>query len=140
MLLLHGGPGSTHEYFECLEDFFPRENIEFIYYDQLGSAYSDNITDESLWDMDRPVLKEIKAIEAAKDFGNPRYMELLGPNFCNKFICRLPMDKWPDPVTRAFKPINNKIMTKKMDLSMISMEEWETWYFTSLMVKPLGEQ
>ncbi|HMQ59946.1 MAG TPA: hypothetical protein PKE06_04715 [Flavilitoribacter sp.] len=36
LLLLHGGPGATHEYFECLESFFPKEGIEFIYYDQLG--------------------------------------------------------------------------------------------------------
>ena len=41
LLLLHGGPGSTHEYFESLEGYLPAEGIEFIYYDQLGSAYSD---------------------------------------------------------------------------------------------------
>ena len=38
VLLLHGGPGATHEYFECFENFLPVEGIEFIYYDQLGSA------------------------------------------------------------------------------------------------------
>ncbi|MBM4162713.1 MAG: proline iminopeptidase, partial [Ignavibacteria bacterium] len=36
LLLLHGGPGATHEYFECFESFLPPEGIEFIYYDQLG--------------------------------------------------------------------------------------------------------
>src|SRR5512140_2989156 len=34
LLLLHGGPGATHEYFESFESFLPREGIEFIYYDQ----------------------------------------------------------------------------------------------------------
>jgi hypothetical protein len=34
MLLLHGGPGITHEYFECFEDFLPQQGIEFFYYDQ----------------------------------------------------------------------------------------------------------
>jgi len=53
LLLLHGGPGGTHEYFECLESFLPAEGIEFIYYDQLGSAYSDQPDDPSLWTLDR---------------------------------------------------------------------------------------
>src|ERR1700756_127537 len=35
ILTLHGGPGFTHEYFECFEDFLPQEGIEFYYYDQL---------------------------------------------------------------------------------------------------------
>jgi proline iminopeptidase len=33
VLLLHGGPGFTHDYFECFEDFLPKEGIEFYYYD-----------------------------------------------------------------------------------------------------------
>ncbi|HJU84724.1 MAG TPA: proline iminopeptidase-family hydrolase [Holophagaceae bacterium] len=53
VLLLHGGPGGTHEYFECFEDFLPKEGIEFYYYDQLGSYYSDQPKDESLWTVER---------------------------------------------------------------------------------------
>src|SRR5437867_248332 len=53
LLLLHGGPGFTHEYFECFEDFLPQAGVEFYYYDQLGSAYSDQPTDSSLWTIDR---------------------------------------------------------------------------------------
>ena len=49
MLTLHGGPGATHEYFECFEDFLPRHGIEFYYYDQLGSYYSDQPDDPKLW-------------------------------------------------------------------------------------------
>src|SRR5204863_6470629 len=41
VLLLHGGPGFTHDYFECFEDFLPAAGIEFYYYDQLGVGYSD---------------------------------------------------------------------------------------------------
>src|SRR5258708_7844515 len=33
VLLLHGGPGGTHEFFESFENFLPKECIEFIYYD-----------------------------------------------------------------------------------------------------------
>jgi proline iminopeptidase len=53
MLLLHGGPGCTHEYFECFEDFLPQAGVTFYYYDQLGSAYSDQPDDKSLWTVDR---------------------------------------------------------------------------------------
>jgi proline iminopeptidase len=41
VLLLHGGPGATHEYFEAFDSYFPSACIEYFYYDQLGSACSD---------------------------------------------------------------------------------------------------
>ena len=53
VLTLHGGPGCTHEYFECFEDFLPQAGIQFFYYDQLGSHYSDQPDDPSLWTIDR---------------------------------------------------------------------------------------
>jgi proline iminopeptidase len=53
MLLLHGGPGATHEYFECFEDFLPAAGVEFYYYDQLGSHYSDQPKDDALWRVER---------------------------------------------------------------------------------------
>jgi proline iminopeptidase len=55
VLLLHGGPGFTHDYFECFEDFLPPAGIEFYYYDQLGVGYSDVPTDTSLWTISRYV-------------------------------------------------------------------------------------
>ena len=45
VLLLHGGPGATHEYFEAFDSWFPGAGIEYYYYDQLGSAYSDQPAD-----------------------------------------------------------------------------------------------
>lgn len=53
VLTLHGGPGATHEYLECFEDFLPQHGIEFYYYDQLGSGNSDQPEDKSLWTIDR---------------------------------------------------------------------------------------
>ncbi len=53
VLLLHGGPGLTHEYFECMESFLPQAGVEFYYYDQLGSHYSDRPTDTALWSVER---------------------------------------------------------------------------------------
>src|SRR3989337_279518 len=64
VLLLHGGPGATHEYFECFESFLPAEGIEFIYYDQLGCGNSDNPMDTSLWDLSRYV-EEVEQIRIA---------------------------------------------------------------------------
>ena len=64
VLLLHGGPGCTHEYFESFESFLPAEGIEFIYYDQLGSAYSDQPKDTSLWDLSRFV-EEVEQVRIA---------------------------------------------------------------------------
>jgi proline iminopeptidase len=178
LLLLHGGPGATHEYFEALEGWLPPEGIEFIYYDQLGSAYSDQPKDPDLWTVDRfvdeveqvrqalgldrtnfyllghswggilaveyalrhgehlkglvisnmmmsipdydryarevlakqmdpAVLAEIDALEAKGQTETPRYMELLGPNFYAKHICRLP--ELPDAVERAFAKLNRDI-------------------------------
>lgn len=53
LLTLHGGPGATHEYFECFEDYLPKRKIEYYYYDQLDSAYSDKPNDKSLWTIER---------------------------------------------------------------------------------------
>lgn len=47
VLLLHGGPGMTHEIYESFDGFFPQEGIEYYYYDQLGSYYSDQPKDLS---------------------------------------------------------------------------------------------
>ena len=64
VLLLNGGPGATHEYFECLENFLPQENIEFIYYDQLACGNSDNPKDTSLYDLARYV-EEVEQVRQA---------------------------------------------------------------------------
>ncbi|HEX2609144.1 MAG TPA: proline iminopeptidase-family hydrolase [Flavisolibacter sp.] len=180
ILLLHGGPAMTHEYMECFESFFPKEGFEFYEYDQLGSYYSDQPTDSSLWttarfveeveqvrkaigadasnfyilgnswggilgmeyalkyqanmkglivsnmvasapeygrysvevlakQMDPKVLAEVRSIESKGDFSNPRYMELLIPNFYHEHLCRLPV--WPDAVNRSMKHANGVVYT-----------------------------
>jgi proline iminopeptidase len=180
VLLLNGGPGATHEYFECFESFFPQQDIEFIYYDQLGCGLSDNPKDTSMWDLfrfveeveqvrkalnltkdnfyllghswggilamqyalkyqdnlkgliisnmmsscpdygkyaqevlapqfDQKILDTIRQIEKKGDFQNPKYMELLMPNFYAKHICRIPLDQWPEPITRSFSKINQSL-------------------------------
>src|SRR5579872_6114389 len=53
VLLLHGGPGATHEYLEACDSYLPAAGVEYYYYDQLGSAWSDQPDDGSLWDLER---------------------------------------------------------------------------------------
>ncbi len=64
VLLLHGGPGMTHEIYECFDGYFPQEGIEYYYYDQLGSYYSDQPDDLSLWDTARFV-EEVEQVRQA---------------------------------------------------------------------------
>ncbi|MCA8829737.1 proline iminopeptidase-family hydrolase [Hymenobacter pini] len=177
LLLLNGGPGATHEYFECMESFLPREGVEIIYYDQLGCGNSDNPQDTSMWSLPRyveeveqvrqalkldkdnfyllghswggilaaeyalkhqqhlkglvisnmmmsipaynkyadevlapqmkpEVLREIRQIEARKDFDNPRYMQLLEPNFYAEHLCRVPL---PEPAARSLGKTNRSL-------------------------------
>lgn len=64
VLLLHGGPGMTHQQFANFKDYLPQEGIEFIWYDQLGSAYSDQPSDSTLWTIDRFV-DEVEQVRIA---------------------------------------------------------------------------
>jgi proline iminopeptidase len=200
VLLLNGGPGATHEYFECFENFLPAEGIEFIYYDQLGCGNADNPNDTSMWDLPRyveeveqvrkalkldntnfyllghswggilameyatkyqnnmkgliisnmmascpeygkyadevlskqmapEVLKEIRDIEARKDFSNPRYMELLIPNFYEKHILRFPAKDWPEPVNRSLAKTNQSLYVTMQGPSEFGisgkLEKWD---------------
>ncbi len=48
LVLLHGGPGSTHNYFEVLDEFANQDHRQLIMYDQLGcgqSSIPDNTPD-----------------------------------------------------------------------------------------------
>jgi proline iminopeptidase len=64
LLLLHGGPGATHEYFEACDSFLPAAGIEYYYYDQLGSAWSDQPEDPDLWNIPRFV-DEVEQVRVA---------------------------------------------------------------------------
>ena len=200
VLLLHGGPGATHEAFEAFDSYFPGAGIEYYYYDQLGSAFSDQPHDPSLWDTDRfvdevdqvraalklgpdnfylygqswggilaieyalkhqdqlkglvisnmmssipaynayaktvlmpqmdpAVLSEVQAIEARKDFENPRYAELLMANFYTEHFLRMPLDQWPEPVNRTFARLNREVYVPMQGPSEMGasgkLESWD---------------
>jgi proline iminopeptidase len=64
VLVLHGGPGATHEYLEVCDSFLPGAGIEYYYYDQLGSGFSDQPDDPSLWELQRFV-DEVEQVRLA---------------------------------------------------------------------------
>src|SRR5690349_11744040 len=69
ILTLHGGPGCTHEYFECFEQFFSKEHYQIIFYDQLGSYHSDQPDDPSLWTVER-FCEEVEQVRQALNLEN----------------------------------------------------------------------
>jgi proline iminopeptidase len=200
LLLLHGGPGMTHEYFEALDSYLPGAGVEYYFYDQLGSYYSDQPEDPALWElprfveeveqvrqalglgrdnffllghswggllaieyalahgqhlkglvisnmmasipaynayaqqvlmprMDPGVLAELRRIEAAGDYKNPRYFELLLPHHYVHHVLRMPADQWPDPVNRTFKHLNEAIYVPMQGPSELGasgkLERWD---------------
>ena len=64
VLLLHGGPGFTHEYLEAFDSYFPGAGFEYYYYDQLGSYYSEQPDIPELWEVPRFV-EEVEQVRQA---------------------------------------------------------------------------
>lgn len=64
VLLLHGGPGFSHEYLEAFESFLPQAGIEMYYYDQLGCNNSDQPDDPALWTLAR-YTQEVEEVRRA---------------------------------------------------------------------------
>ena len=79
VLLLHGGPGATHEYFEAFDSFLPGAGVEYYYYDQLGSAYSDQPNDSTLWTIPRFV-DEVEQVRVALGLDSTNFV-LLGQSW-----------------------------------------------------------
>jgi len=200
VLLLHGGPGVTHEVYEVFDSYFPAAGIEYYYYDQLGSHFSDQPDDPSLWElprfveeveqvrkglhldqdnfyllgqswggllaieyalkyqehlkglvisnmmssipayneyarktlmpaMDQQALAEIMRLESAKRYDEPRYMELLIPNFYMQHVLRVPPEQWPEPVNRALAHLNKKVYVLMQGPSEMGasgkLEKWD---------------
>ncbi len=76
LLLLHGGPGSSSEYFEAMDSYLPGAEIEYYYYDQLGSYRSDKPDNDDLWRRDRFV-EEVEQVRTALGLGPDNFC-LLG--------------------------------------------------------------
>ncbi len=79
VLLLHGGPGCTHEQFGNFEGYLPNEEIEYIYYDQLDSYYSDKPNDSTLWTTEHFV-EEVEQVRKALNLNKDNFY-LLGQSW-----------------------------------------------------------
>lgn len=79
VLLLHGGPAFTHEAFEAFDSYFPGAEIEYYYYDQLGSYYSDQPDEADLWEIPRFV-EEVEQVRQALGLNEDNFY-LLGQSW-----------------------------------------------------------
>ena len=79
VLLLHGGPGGTHEGFENFDGYLPNAEIEYIYYDQLDSYYSDKPNDSTLWTIELYV-DEVEQVRKALNLDKDNFY-LLGQSW-----------------------------------------------------------
>jgi proline iminopeptidase len=79
VLLLHGGPGGTHEAFENFDGYLPNKEIEYIYYDQLDSYYSDKPNDSTLWTIEHFV-EEVEQVRKALNLDKHNFY-LLGQSW-----------------------------------------------------------
>lgn len=79
VLLLHGGPGGTHEQFGNFDGYLPNEEIEYIYYDQLDSYYSDKPNDSTLWTT-KHYVEEVEQVRKALNLSKDNFY-LLGQSW-----------------------------------------------------------
>ncbi|MBD3580947.1 alpha/beta fold hydrolase [Flavobacterium selenitireducens] len=70
LLLLHGGPGHGHEYFENFPEALNSANVTVYFYDQLGAYFSDQPDDAAIWNVDRFVteVEEVRVGLGLTDF------------------------------------------------------------------------
>jgi proline iminopeptidase len=92
---------------------------------QLYNAYANDVLMPA---MDQAVLAEIKKFETEGTTGDPRYEQLLMEHHYALHVCRLPLEDWPDPVTRALAHINPAIYVPMQGPSELGMSgTLETW-------------
>ena len=200
VLLLHGGPGAAHDYFECFEDFLPKEGIEYYYYDQLGCGNSDAPADTTLWNLPRYVeeveqvrkglgldnfyllghswgsmltmeylqkyqshvkaaiisnmtassksyleytaklkteilspqdIASYDSLDRLKAYNTTQFQDLLMSKLYTKVICRMPIENWPEPLSRAFKKFNNTIYIQMQGVDEFhvtgNLKDWDMW-------------
>lgn len=198
VLLLHGGPGFSHDYLEAMESFLPQVGIEMYYYDQLGVGNSDISDIPALWTLERytteveevrrglgldhfvlyghswggilgieyalkyqehlrglvisnmaasmqsylkrtaalkqqllsaELLARLNTLETAKDYDNPEYKGIIQEHLYPWMLCRI--NPWPEPVTRAFRLVNEKIYNQMQGKSEFevtgNLKDWDRW-------------
>jgi proline iminopeptidase len=76
-----------------------------------------------------PLLQRLNALEAARDFDNPEYEQIILTHLYTKIICRL--DLWPDALMRSFKHLNKAIYVQMQGPSEFevsgNLKDWSVW-------------
>jgi proline iminopeptidase len=74
-------------------------------------------------------LAQFNALEAAKKYDDPAYTRIVMDDLYPKMICRL--KPWPEPVSRAFRLVNEKIYNQMQGKSEFevtgNLKDWERW-------------
>jgi len=200
VLLLHGGPGFSHDYLECFDDFLPKEGMEIYYYDQLGCGNSDKPADTTLWTVPRYVeeVEQVRkglgldnfyivghswgtllameyldkyqphvkgavfsnmtgslkdyidytailksrlftpgdkalydSLDSRKAYTSAQYTDLLMNKLYTQVLCRMPLEKWPEPLMRTFKKPNQTIYLQMQGVDEFhvtgNFKNWDFW-------------
>ncbi|MFD2369559.1 proline iminopeptidase-family hydrolase [Brevibacillus sp. GCM10020057] len=93
LIVLHGGPGNTHDPLQAVLHVLADER-PVIFYDQLGSGHSDRPADDSLWTTGRFV-DELIAIREALDL---RELHILGHSWGTMLAAAYLVDRKPEGV------------------------------------------
>jgi proline iminopeptidase len=92
-------------------------------------AYNEYARNTLMPAMDQTVLAEVKALEAAGKYTDPRYMELLIPHHYEQHVMRAPFAQWPNGVARAIAHVNPEIYVPMQGPSELGasgkLEKWD---------------
>ncbi|WP_224994427.1 proline iminopeptidase-family hydrolase [Cesiribacter sp. SM1] len=160
LLTLHGGPGLTHECFANLPALLNPRGVQVIYYDQLGSYYSDMPEDTSLFSLDKFADQLYEVVEALRpDFilahsagvmvlveyllsyqhENLKGIMLMGmPGSYAKFqqnVLRL-RGQLPAPVLQRMDQLEEAGKVMEPEYQQLLMQEWFGRYYCTLLPWP----
>lgn len=93
LLLIHGGPGSTHNYFELLDEL-AEDGRQIIMYDQLGCGLSSMPDGPELWTAETWLAELI----ALRDYLKLDKVHILGQSWGGMLLIKYMCDKHPSGV------------------------------------------
>lgn len=97
LVLLHGGPGSTHNYFEVLDELAEKDGRQIISYDQLGCGNSFVEGHPELWTSETWV----KELIALREHLNLKECHLLGQSWGGMLLLDYLCNYKPSGITSA---------------------------------------
>lgn len=90
LLVVHGGPGFTHNYLRPLEALADERQV--IFWDQLGCGRSETPHDESLWTLERSLAE----VDAVREQLGLDHHHLFGNSWGGMLVQQYALDRRPD--------------------------------------------